>query len=148
MLNPVRTSDGMAFPLMLENPAVHALNRRLAAASGTQVTQGEPLQILRYSPGQEYKAHVDALPVGTNQRILTMLVYLNEDYAGGETKFLETGLGFKGRTGDALLFRNASADGRPDPMARHAGLPVTRGQKLIASRWIRAKPLDLMSPTG
>ncbi|WP_331040153.1 2OG-Fe(II) oxygenase [Allosphingosinicella sp.] len=133
---------------MLENPAVHALNRRLAAASGTQVTQGEPLQILRYSPGQEYKAHVDALPVGTNQRILTMLVYLNEDYAGGETKFLETGLGFKGRTGDALLFRNASADGRPDPMARHAGLPVTRGQKLIASRWIRAKPLDLMSPTG
>jgi len=37
-----------------------------------------------------------------------------------------------------LLFRNAGPDGRRDDEAAHAGLPVRRGEKLIASLWIRA----------
>jgi prolyl 4-hydroxylase len=143
MRNTVRTSDGMSFPLISESPAIHALNRRMALASGTSALQGEPLQVLRYSPGQEYRAHLDALPAVVNQRILTMLVYLNEDYEGGETLFFSTGLKVRGSVGDALLFRNATNDGNPDPMSRHAGLPVQRGTKYIASRWIRAEPLDL-----
>ena len=49
-------------------------------------------------------------------------------------------LAFKGDVGDALLFRNATDDGRPDPESLHAGLPVTSGEKLLASRWIRQKP--------
>jgi len=52
----------------------------------------------------------------------------------------------KGSTGDALIFRNVDASGRPDPAARHAGLPVIRGEKLIASRWIRERPLDPERP--
>jgi len=137
--DPVRISDGIGFTLPLENPAVHALNRRIAAASGTDVAQGEPLQVLRYRPGGEYKPHFDAIPGFANQRILTMIVWLNEGYEGGETMFAKTGAKFKGKTGDALLFRNALADGTRDPDAGHAGLPVTEGEKLIASRWIRAR---------
>jgi prolyl 4-hydroxylase len=144
--NPIRTSDGMAFGYCQEGPAVHALNRRLAAVSGTGAAQGEPLQVLRYRPGEEYKPHFDALTGEPNQRILTVLVYLNDDYAGGETAFLATGLRFKGRRGDALLFRNAGPDGRADEQARHAGLPVTAGEKLIASRWIRANPFVFPPP--
>jgi prolyl 4-hydroxylase len=140
--DPVRVSDGVGFTLPLENPAVHALNRRIAAASGTGVAQGEPLQVLRYRPGGEYKPHFDAIPGFANQRILTMIVWLNEDYGGGETMFMKTGMKVKGRTGDALLFRNALADGARDPDAAHAGLPVARGEKLIASRWIRARPFE------
>jgi prolyl 4-hydroxylase len=142
--DPGRISDGIGFTLPLENPAVHALNRRIAAASGTEVGQGEPLQVLRYRPGGEYKPHFDAIDGLANQRILTMIVWLNEGYEGGATMFLENGLRLKGRTGDALLFRNARADGSRDPEARHAGLPVTRGEKLIASRWIRARTYDRM----
>jgi prolyl 4-hydroxylase len=144
--DPVRISDGVGFTLPLENPAVHALGRRIAAASGTDVAQGEPLQVLRYRPGGEYKPHFDAIPGFANQRILTMIVWLNEGYEGGETMFLKTGMKVKGRTGDALLFRNALADGMRDPDAAHAGLPVTRGEKLIASRWIRAGPFE--PPSG
>lgn len=141
ILNPVRTSDTAVFPWIAENPAVHALNRRLAAVSGTSHGQGEPLQVLRYQPGQEYKPHIDAIPGLDPQRIMTMLVWLNDDYKGGETRFLEADLTVKGRRGDALLFVNAGADGRPDARLAHAGLPVTRGVKLLASRWIRARPL-------
>jgi prolyl 4-hydroxylase len=136
--NPVRKSDGAMFGVYAEDLVVNALNRRIAALSGTRLDQGEPLQLLRYRPGGEYKPHMDALPAEPNQRILTLLVYLSDDFEGGETRFPHGGLSFRGRTGDALLFRNAGADGRPDPLALHAGLPVTRGIKYLASRWIRA----------
>jgi prolyl 4-hydroxylase len=145
--HPVRKSDGAIFGVLAEDVAVNALNRRMAALSGTRIDQGEPLQLLRYRPGGEYKPHMDALPAEPNQRILTLLVYLSDDYEGGETRFPGTGLSFRGRTGDALLFRNASADGRPDPLSLHAGLPVTRGAKYLASRWIRAEKFTYPPPT-
>ena len=140
--NPVRTSDASSFPLVFESPALHALCRRLAAASGTVVAQGEPLQVLRYRPGEEYRPHFDAINRADNQRMLTFLVYLNDDYQGGETRFLTPGLNVKGRKGDGLLFRNADRAGRPDPASQHAGLPVTAGEKYLASRWIRERPLQ------
>lgn len=135
--HPIRSSDGAMFGVFDEDPVVNAINRRIAAVSGTRPGQGEPLQMLRYRPGGEYRAHMDALPGTDNQRILTLIVYLTDRYGGGETRFLRTGLTFRGRAGDALLFRNVTADGRADPLSLHAGLPVTRGEKLIASRWIR-----------
>jgi prolyl 4-hydroxylase len=137
--NPVRTSDAVAFPLVVESPAIHALCRRLAVASDTHVKQGEPLQVLRYRPGQEYRPHFDAIGDADNQRALTFLVYLNDDYEGGETEFIATGLKVKGRKGDGLLFRNADLTGAPDYNSQHAGLPVTAGEKYLASRWIRQK---------
>lgn len=140
MVNQVRTCDVAVFPWVAENPAIHALNRRIAKAAGSAVENGEPLQVLRYRPGQEFKPHRDCTDDRENQRILTMLVYLNEDYTGGETLFLKSGLKVRGKTGDALLFRNASDDGTPDMDSLHAGLPVLSGEKLIASRWIRQKP--------
>jgi prolyl 4-hydroxylase len=139
--DPVRISDSVGFTWPLENPAVHALNRRIAAASGTAPGQGEPLQVIRYRPGGEYKPHFDAIPGFQNQRVMTMLVWLNESFEGGETWFPVPKLSLKGKTGDALLFRNIGPDGRRDPGSAHAGLPVRAGEKLIASRWIRARPL-------
>lgn len=146
--DPIRTSDAAGFPFVAETPAIHAINRRIALATATSPEQGEPLQVLRYRPGQEYKAHSDALPATDNQRVLTLLVYLNDAYEGGETDFLTPGISFRGKVGDAILFRNADPAGRPDPQARHAGRPVTHGEKIIASKWIRAKPLDLKGPSG
>jgi prolyl 4-hydroxylase len=143
MRDPVRTSDGIGFPWPLENPAIHALNRRIAAASGTEVAQGEPLQVLRYKPGDQYRTHFDAIPGFANQRIMTMIVWLNDDYEGGETHFPTPALSLRGKAGDAILFRNADAEGNRDPDAAHAGLPVASGEKLIASRWIRQRPFEL-----
>ena len=144
--HPIRKSDGALFGVYAEDLVVNALNRRMAALSGTRPEQGEPLQILRYRPGGEYKPHLDALPAEANQRVLTLLVYLSDDYEGGETHFPKTGLTFRGRTGDALLFRNAGPDGRPDPLSLHAGLPVKKGTKYLASRWIRAETFTYPAP--
>jgi prolyl 4-hydroxylase len=95
--NPVRTSTGMSFGPIEEDLVIHAINRRLAMITGTDVSWGEPLHILKYQPGQEYKPHVDALPGVKNQRHWTVLVYLNDGYDGGETHFPELGVTIRGR---------------------------------------------------
>lgn len=136
--DPIRTSDGSAIHWLIEDPATHAINRRIAAISHTSVEQGEPLQILRYRPGQQYRPHHDWLPP-PNRRLITTLVYLNDDYEGGETAFVRTGLKLKGRKGDAIVFVSALPDGSLDPLSEHAGLPVVSGTKYLASRWIRER---------
>jgi prolyl 4-hydroxylase len=146
--DPVRRAHSAAFPFVVEDPVIHAINRRIAAATGTRYDQGEPAQVLAYDPGDEYKLHSDALAHDPNQRVTTLLVALNGDYQGGETDFPRLGVRWRGQPGDALRFDSVTSDGRPDGLAWHAGLPVTRGRKLILSKWIRAAPLDLSGPPG
>ena len=140
--DPVRTSDAAVIGPAREDLVVRALNRRIAVASGTAIENGEPLTVLRYVPGQQYRPHHDALPGVGNQRAWTMLVYLNEGYRGGETVFPAPGLKVQGRGGDGLLFANLEADGSIDPSAQHAGLAVTAGAKWLCTRWIRQRSHD------
>ncbi|WP_420144942.1 2OG-Fe(II) oxygenase [Sphingobium sp.] len=140
--HPIRTSDGGIFGPARENLVIQAINRRIAAASGTQTACGEPLTTLRYGVGQQYRQHHDCLPHVQNQRSWTMLIYLNEGYMGGETVFPYLNVSVKGRKGDALLFRNIDPQGRPAPLATHLGAPVTAGQKWLCTRWIRTQDHD------
>lgn len=133
----VRTSHGTVIGPAREDLVIRAINQRIATASGTRIEQGEPLAVLHYAPGQQYYPHHDALPGAVNQRGWTMLVYLNTGYHGGETHFSATRLTVRGRPGDGVLFRNLDAAGDIDPLARHAGLPVTAGVKWLCTRWIR-----------
>ena len=139
MRDPIRTSDGATIHWMIEDPAVHALNRRLAVVSETSYGQGEATLILRYKGAQEYRPHFDFVRSEANQRFKTVLVYLNHDYEGGDTCFPEVGLKIKGRKGDALIFTSALPDRSVDPLSKHAGLPVTRGTKFLCTKWIREK---------
>jgi len=109
----------------------------------------EPPQILHYAPGQELKAHFDFLAgngtdFGRNgkhgsDRVVTFLLYLNEDYDGGETEFPKADLRYKGRKGDAIFFANLKS-GEPDPMSLHCGRPVARGEKWLFSQWVHDGP--------
>jgi prolyl 4-hydroxylase len=147
--DPARSASSAGFPFVMEDPALHAINRRIAAATGTTYEQGEPLQILRYEPGEEYKLHSDALPPGAGaQRIMTLLVTLNEDFEDGETSFPHLDLTWRGRPGEALVFGNVDAAGQPEQTMSHAGRPVTLGNKFMLSKWIRGRPLDLSGPPG
>ncbi len=139
MRDPHRDSDNMVIAPMTEDLVVQSVNRTIAAASGTGVTWGEPLHILRYRPGQQYRPHHDAhafAPI-EQRRLATALLYLNDAYAGGETNFPELGITVRGQVGDLLIFQNLDAQGGPDPRMIHAGLPITAGEKWLATRWIR-----------
>lgn len=140
--HPVRTSHEAVIGPMRESLVVQAINRRIALCSHTAVEQGEALTLLRYQPAQQYRLHHDSITGTGNQRIATALLYLNDGYTGGETHFPEFELTIVPRAGDLVVFRNLTADGRPDPRMRHAGLPIIRGVKWLATRWIRSRPFS------
>ncbi len=135
--DPHRTSFDSSFGPGDEDLVFQRINRRIARETGTGYECGEPMHILRYTSGQEYRPHMDTIAGASNQRIWTALVYLNDGYGGGETDFPLLDLRIEGAAGDALLFCSVDVNGRPDPRTQHAGLPVTTGTKWLASRWIR-----------
>jgi len=109
------------------------LYARAAALIGVETGRIEDFQCVRYDPGQEFKPHVDGL-----DRSHTLLVYLNDDFAGGETWFPEIDLVVPPKRGSALLFGNFDAAGRAVPWSRHAGLPPREGRKYACNIWARA----------
>jgi prolyl 4-hydroxylase len=140
VMDAIRDADTSSFPPLAEDLVVQQINACIAAASSTDKAWGEPLTILRYQPGQQYRPHHDA--EGARPEALrhwTALIWLNEDYEGGETDFPDIGVRVKGGFGDLLLFHNVTDDGLPDSRMIHAGLPVTKGVKWMASRWIRGR---------
>lgn len=137
VLDPIRDASTSSFPALAEDLVVQQINACIAAASTTEPAWGEPLTILHYQPGQQYRPHHDAGGAADALRHWTALIWLNADYEGGETDFPDVGVQVKGGVGDMLLFNNVTAEGTADPRMIHAGLPVTRGVKWMASRWIR-----------
>ncbi|MEL7492219.1 MAG: 2OG-Fe(II) oxygenase [Pseudomonadota bacterium] len=120
------------------------LSQRIAQYADQSEETGEFLSVLRYASGQEYRPHFDWLPEGSEharsgQRVATALVYLNDDYEGGETHFLTPDTKLRPAAGDLILFRNVDETGAPDQTSRHAGLPVTAGAKWLASKWFRER---------
>lgn len=132
----------------LRDLVVWNIEQRLARSAMLPPENAEPITVLFYGPGDEYRPHRDyydpRLPgsqVGLDQggqRLATFLVYLNDVEAGGETLFPEAGLSFPPQMGCGLLFFNCGPDGEPDTRTLHAGAPVERGEKWLLSRWIRA----------
>jgi len=131
------------------------VNLRIAAAIGVPLAQQEPTNILHYARGEQYVPHFDFFTEAEEagfahelrtigQRICTVLVYLNDGYEGGETDFPRLDWRFKGKPGDALIFWNLSADGQRELMSLHAGLPVTKGEKWLLSKWVRQRPVPLI----
>ena len=140
--NTIRTSDGTVIGPTQEDLVFQAIFRRIAKATDTDPEQGEPLSVLRYGPGQQYKPHFDAIAGARNNRIKTVLMYLNDAFEGGATTFPGLEITVQPKAGDAIVFDGLQDDGRLNDLSRHAGLPVTRGVKWVATRWIRALPFD------
>jgi prolyl 4-hydroxylase len=141
--HPIRTSFGATLGPTREDLVIAALNRRLAAISNTNLHQGEPLSILCYTQGQEYRPHYDWIAGATNQRVKTIIVYLNDGYVGGETEFLSNRFKFIGHAGDAIMFDDTTTVGSVARDSQHAGLPVKSGTKWVATRWIRETTFDV-----
>ncbi len=143
-----RSLNASLFPWDQDLVAV-ALETRLAALAGRSADHGEMLSVLCYHPGGEYRPHLDALTADdgrsgeelarSGQRTHTVLIRLSEDFEGGETEFPKAGLRLAAGPGDALLFTNTDRSGRPEPLSLHAGMPVRRGVKWMATKWIRER---------
>jgi prolyl 4-hydroxylase len=145
-----RTSHGTFFGgEWAEHDAVRAVRELVSAEVALPPANAEPMQLLRYTPGQEYKLHVDYIPPKSaraadrlakgGQRVLTALVYLNDVDDGGATVFPRVELAVPARRGDLLIFHNVLPTHRVDRRSLHAGTPVVRGEKWLATLWYRER---------
>ncbi len=150
--NELRTSWSADIPAFSEDPWAIHLQRRLCRVLGQPFENAEPLSLLRYQPGQEYRPHRDylapsflATPEGQRlgQRTHTVFVYLTDVAQGGETDFPGLSVRIRPQQGRAVMFRNVDGDGRPDPRSLHAGMPVIEGEKWLGTLWLREHPVRI-----
>ena len=82
----------------------------------------ERVRFYRYDPSQQFAGHVDAPFRRQNGEVsqLTFMVYLNQEFEGGETKFDEVEI--VPQTGMALVFRHELF---------HEGATIRAGRKYV-----------------
>jgi hypothetical protein len=147
MVDHMRTNSAAGFDLIQADVVQVAVQTRMAATVGISIHHLEGPTVLHYAEGEEITNHFDFVnpripnyetEIGQRgQRIITFLVYLNEDYEGGETDFATLGLRYRAAKRDGLFFTNALPTGEPDARMVHAGLPPRDGEKWIVSQFIR-----------
>ena len=109
--------------------------------AGVGVEYCEPISIIKYESGEEYKKHVDFNTLANNIRVATVIVYLNDVSSGGLTSFPKLNYSVKPVCGRATYFRYDYKDEETNMKTLHVGEPPTDGaNKWIATIWIHEKP--------
>ena len=144
-VNELRTSSSM-FLEESENEIVAGIEKRISSIMNIPIEHGEGIQILQYTPGQEYKAHHDffssSSKVANNNRISTLIMYLNDVEEGGETYFPKLNLSVSPQKGMAVYFEYFYTDQHLNDLTLHGGAPVINGEKWIATQWMRKQKLS------
>jgi hypothetical protein len=93
----------------------------------------ESYSLLKYSAGEEYKEHYD----GCTQtgRIISCLIYLNNDFEGGEIEFPAFQIKIKPQPGMLILFPSNFA-------YRHVAHPIISGEKYCLVTWIKDRQIQ------
>ncbi len=148
--HPTRSNSSAILGLADTNVLLTLLQIRIAASMQVPLRQLEAATVLHYKGSEQIRNHFDFIDPGSPQyaeqirqrgdRIITFLLYLNDNYADGETHFPEAGVKHKGTRGEGLFFVNVLEDGQPDLRTVHAGLPPSAGEKWIITQFIRDKP--------
>lgn len=154
----VRRSSQTWFAHSENDIALHIKHKVLATIKGAEMAHCfqnideqksfEDVQVVCYQADGKYDPHFDGTECGDdlkqqcykNQRIATFLIYLNDDFTGGETRFPNiSNTRIKPKKGKALFFWVS------DPANRlvynetlHGGDPVVSGEKWIATQWVRS----------
>jgi hypothetical protein len=151
-ISETRTNTWAMFNVLEADLVSVLVQARMCASAGVPFRHLEPLSVLHYAVGEQITEHFDFVdPLQTpeyerelaenGQRILTFLVYLNDDYEGGKTEMPKLGISHKGQKGEGLFLVNSLPNGDPDRRTLHAGRPPTRGEKWVVSQFMRDRPL-------
>jgi prolyl 4-hydroxylase len=146
--NNYRVADGAW--LNDSDEVVKNLRKKIADIVKLPTNHMEGTHIVRYKEGGEYKVHHDFFHLNTDyhdsqvarggQRILTALIYLNDNFKGGETEFPKLETVVQPKKNKLVIWKNLKDNGELDYDSLHAGLPVIEGTKYICVIWIREKP--------
>jgi prolyl 4-hydroxylase len=125
--------------------------KRVCDITDIPFENAEKMQVVKYEPNGFYIDHFDAscddrkecveFEKNGGQRVLTMIIYLNDDFTGGTTRFKNLQTEFQPVKNNGLLFYSLQKDGdKCHPLSLHSGMPVKTGEKYIANIWLRERP--------
>jgi prolyl 4-hydroxylase len=146
--SPLRTN--LTAPLGPDSAdlAIRLIEHDIAQFAEADLQRAEPIAVLCYRVGEEYKPHRDYLHDAKElyidrpgQRTRTAFCYLNAVDVGGETEFLHWNQRISPEAGAVVVFDNVRADGQPEPDSVHAGLAVQAGEKWLATLWFRERAM-------
>lgn len=83
------------------------------------------MHLLRYDKTGHLPAHQDQ---GVSTRVLSVLLYLNDDYEGGEIEFMHSKIKLKPESGSVLFFPS-------NFLYVHEVYPVTKGPRYALPNW-------------
>ena len=141
----LRTSRS-AFFTESKDPVIKNIQQRIADYTGMDKNCLEPLQVTHYQESQFYAPHYDALSAGQvkfggeGDRQCTMIIYLNDNFQGGQTRFNKLQMRIQPQLGKAVVFNNLAENGKVDILSKHSADPVKNGEKWIINQWIRQYP--------
>ena len=90
------------------------------------------MHLLKYDESGHLPAHQDQ---GVSSRVLSVLLYLNDDYEGGEIEFRHSGIKFKPKAGSVLFFPS-------NFLYVHEVYPVTKGPRYALPNWYHNIPFN------
>lgn len=137
-------SSSCAYFKPQENKLIKYIELKAAKYLGIDPNKLEPLQIVKYKKGQEYKYHYDYFDKKSdqtsNQRVHTILVYLNSlnKKDGGKTAFPKFNKKITPKKGLGVSWFNLLPNGKLNKKSLHAGEPVkTNKNKYVLTIWSR-----------
>ena len=143
-VSQIRTISGMFFEEN-ESPLINEIEKRVASLMHLPIENAEGLQVLHYEPGQEFMAHFDYFsdqhPSSQNNRISTLVLYLNDVEKGGETTFPNLGITCTPTKGAAVYYEYFYSNPKLNEQTLHSGEPVIHGEKWVATQWMRKKQI-------
>ena len=92
-----------------------------------QIFFNEGINVLKYQTGEEYKAHYDG--GSASGRTVSPILYLNDEYTGGEIEFVNFNIKIKPKPGTFLLFPAHYS-------YAHIAHPVKTGTKYAMVTWL------------
>jgi len=135
-----------------DNSLVDIISKRIQEYIPLPLEHQEDLQIVKYNTNDFYKKHYDtpyhesAMSIFNKfcgPRVATFLIYLNDNFKGGETEFIMINKTIKPKKGKAILFYNIDINLNLIPESIHVGKKINDGEKWIANKWIRVWPFKL-----
>jgi prolyl 4-hydroxylase len=131
------------------NEVVLKLAQQSEKLTGIPIKNQENTQVAMYEIGGIFKEHYDScvyddkeycnIKHNAGERRSTLLVYLNDDFTGGETEFVECGIKIKPIAGKGVLFWSTDENEKLIHKSLHKAHPIISGEKWIATKWSHPK---------
>lgn len=93
------------------------------------------IHLLKYGPGGHLPAHQDQ---GVSSRVLSSVMYLNDNYSGGEIEFVNSGVKVKPEAGSIIFFPS-------NFLYIHEVYPITDGFRYSMPHWYHNMEIPVTS---